>query len=207
MGIKRGLRLNDDLWLSRMCSTVISPSQSKKKRIERKCDPRCRNSLALLVLVGSPARKTKMSHDSRSRGVISFPLDCLLFFSFGQSITRTTFQRAVFNHRLHKRASLFMCVSLASALPSSPARLRAPWHVDKLGPSQCCGWPGRPGRRGVRFTEWEVDNKVQWTKMPPSQPLASVNIRQRARLEDRNGGNGRGDSQLSRKPLWFTGPG
>lgn len=86
----------------------------------------------------------------------------------------TMFRRAVFKHHLHNMQAFHVPVSqLASALPFSAACLHAPWHVDKLGPRQCCGWPGRPGQGGlvhkVRDRQQSAVNENA-----PSQPSGST---------------------------------
>ena len=118
-----------------------------------------------------------MSHDSRSRGVISFPLDCSFFFlllPFRQSIMWTVFSEGHLQLPSSQHASL-SCV----CLPFSPPRPFHPLKHACMHPDTLTSWKrvgvvadlgGQAGE--VRFAKWEVDNKVQRTKMPPSQPFS-----------------------------------
>lgn len=95
-------------------------------------------------------------------------------FSSNLSIMWTMFWRPVFNHHLHNMQAFHVPVSqLASALLFSPACLHAPWHVDKLGSRHCCGWPGRPGQRGLVH---KVSDRQQSAvnENAPSEPLGST---------------------------------
>lgn len=88
----------------------------------------------------------------------SFPFHwtaLFFFFYFHYSIMWTVFLfffvlfffKAIVDRRPRNTRAL-SCV----CFPSTPRsrcplqqRPHAPWHVDKLGASRCCGWPARPG--------------------------------------------------------------
>lgn len=84
-----------------------------------------------LKIVGWEAGKTEMSHDSRSSGVISFPIKCLFFFR--RSRMRTVFFEG------HLQPPSLQIASL-SCVSHSP--LHAPHMLSGLGVSPGCGWPG-----------------------------------------------------------------
>lgn len=130
------------------------PPQKKKKQISKKGNVTLLMKMARAAFWSDRRLKNKDVTWQQVRGGPSHFHQTALFFFFyfQQSIMWTVFCFFCFfkaiadRHPRNTRALSCVC------FPSTPRsrcplqeRPHAPWHVDKLGASWCCGWPARPG--------------------------------------------------------------